>query len=377
MNSNDNPLVSICIPTVDRAHLIKYSVLSALNQTYQNLQIIILNNASTDETEDIVKKIIRNNTKVEYYTNDQRLTIADNWNKLISFAKGEYIMILGDDDMIHPNFVSIALDTYKCHSNTAFVYSRAIHYSPNTGKSFIMFGEDVDEKSFNYETPQLKIISSHELLNFAMSNGNFLKTQFSFVFFKSSIFSNKMPFKNLIGPDYALLPRLYLEHGFAVEISCPLGILTSHDKSTSSTFGIVERKDLPIYKYSQYHPSVGVGFKEVDEYILASDEFKRSNYFNKFNEYNKMSSLKCGLMLNDFLKVCEIERPDIYKKVKNDYKILCTMWGYSQLHAFLFKLKRHLNKSTKYESIIKNGSINIVQSANKYGWNINENVFNL
>lgn len=90
------PKISVIIITYNRANLLSKAITSVLNQSYQNLELIIIDDASTDNTELLVKNFTDN--RIKYYKNDSNLGIAKSRNKGVSLANGEYVAMLDSDD---------------------------------------------------------------------------------------------------------------------------------------------------------------------------------------------------------------------------------------------------------------------------------------
>lgn len=93
------PKISIIICTYNREDFIKRAIESALSQSFSDFEIIIMDDASSDNTERIVRDLIQNNTRIKYVRNDVNLGISRNRNKGATLAKGQYIAILDSDDM--------------------------------------------------------------------------------------------------------------------------------------------------------------------------------------------------------------------------------------------------------------------------------------
>lgn len=93
-----NPLVSIIIPTCNRAKYIKRAVESVLSQTYQNIETIIIDDGSTDETPKIISEFSKKDPRIVILTNRINLGFVKTLNKGISKARGKYIARLDDDD---------------------------------------------------------------------------------------------------------------------------------------------------------------------------------------------------------------------------------------------------------------------------------------
>lgn len=112
MNHNsNNPEVSVIIPTYNRAHLIKRAIQSVLNQTYQNFEIIVVDDGSTDNTEEEVKNL--NNQKIRYIRYNENKGAASAKNTGIKVARGDYIAFQDSDDEWLPNKLQRQVEVFK------------------------------------------------------------------------------------------------------------------------------------------------------------------------------------------------------------------------------------------------------------------------
>ncbi len=93
-----NPLVSIIIPVYNGANYVEEAIKSALAQTYKKIEVVVINDGSTDKTEEIVKKYLK---KVRYYKKTNG-GVATALNFGISKARGSYISWLSHDDLYYP-----------------------------------------------------------------------------------------------------------------------------------------------------------------------------------------------------------------------------------------------------------------------------------
>jgi glycosyltransferase involved in cell wall biosynthesis/ADP-heptose:LPS heptosyltransferase/ubiquinone/menaquinone biosynthesis C-methylase UbiE len=96
-NIKNQPFISICIPTYNRAQFLSLAIQSALNQNYQNYEILIIDDGSTDNTGQIVKEFASQKIRYIKKENEGRPKTR---NKLIHEAKGDYILWLDDDDIL-------------------------------------------------------------------------------------------------------------------------------------------------------------------------------------------------------------------------------------------------------------------------------------
>lgn len=90
------PTVSVIIPTYNRAHLVGRAIRSVLNQTYQDFEVIVVDDGSTDNTEEVVKSF--NDSRIRYVRHEQNRGGAAARNTGIKMAQGEYIAFQDSDD---------------------------------------------------------------------------------------------------------------------------------------------------------------------------------------------------------------------------------------------------------------------------------------
>lgn len=95
---NEKPLISIIMPAYNSEKFIEQAIESVINQTYENWELIVINDASVDETKEIVLKIAEHESRIRYFDTPQNLGVSKTRNKAVSFAKGEWIAFLDSDD---------------------------------------------------------------------------------------------------------------------------------------------------------------------------------------------------------------------------------------------------------------------------------------
>lgn len=119
----DPPLVSICIPTYNRADMVGMAIESALAQSYPNIEVIVVDNASTDSTALNVSRF--NDSRLKYEKNSRNLGLFGNFNRCIELAKGKYIHILHSDDFIGPDFTKTCVRVMEANPHIAMTFSAA------------------------------------------------------------------------------------------------------------------------------------------------------------------------------------------------------------------------------------------------------------
>ena len=94
------PLFSICIPNYNYAHYIKQTIDSVLNQNYSDFEIIIADNASTDNSVNVINSY--NDDRIRLYVNKYNVGFGPNLDKATLNARGHYIILLSSDDLMKP-----------------------------------------------------------------------------------------------------------------------------------------------------------------------------------------------------------------------------------------------------------------------------------
>jgi glycosyltransferase involved in cell wall biosynthesis len=121
MTYNHTPLVTIITPVYNSASYIEDCILSVLNQTYPNIEYIIMDGGSTDGTQAIAQKYADRLTLISEKDNGQSDAINKGWKR----AKGEIVAWLNGDDLYLPDAVEKAVEYLQNHPQTAWVYGCA------------------------------------------------------------------------------------------------------------------------------------------------------------------------------------------------------------------------------------------------------------
>jgi glycosyltransferase involved in cell wall biosynthesis len=98
--SANNPLITIAVPTFNRAAWLKGCIGAALAQSYQHFEVVVSDNASTDETAEVLKTFCDQRLRV--VRQERNIGPAPNWNVCLAEARGDYIVFVSDDDRIAP-----------------------------------------------------------------------------------------------------------------------------------------------------------------------------------------------------------------------------------------------------------------------------------
>lgn len=118
------PLVSIGIPTYNRANsYLKQALQSAVNQIYQNIEIIVSDNCSSDDTESVVKEF--RDPRIRYYRQSKNIGAVPNCNFCLEQSQGKYFLALYDDDLIDEDFISTCMEAVRPHDEPGVIFTGA------------------------------------------------------------------------------------------------------------------------------------------------------------------------------------------------------------------------------------------------------------
>jgi len=133
------PLVSILIPVYNREKLVRRAMESAINQTYEKIEVIAVDNKSTDRTYEVLKEYAEEYPDVKVYQNEENLGPVRNWKKCLEYSSGEFIKILFSDDWIEETFVEKCMEILLAHEDVGFVYTATLIHLGDKEKVFYKF----------------------------------------------------------------------------------------------------------------------------------------------------------------------------------------------------------------------------------------------
>lgn len=97
--------ISIIMPVYNSEKYLADTINTIINQSYQNWELIVIDDCSTDNSYDIVKSLREKDNRIKLYKNEKNLGICGNRNKGLKYASGEYILFCDDDDFFEPNLI--------------------------------------------------------------------------------------------------------------------------------------------------------------------------------------------------------------------------------------------------------------------------------
>lgn len=117
MNNNKRPIVTVLLPAFNAEKYIRESIDSILNQAFTDFELLIINDGSTDKTEEII--LSYNDPRIRYYKNETNLKLIKSLNKGIDLARGKYIARMDADDISLPNRLKEQVEFMENHRDIA------------------------------------------------------------------------------------------------------------------------------------------------------------------------------------------------------------------------------------------------------------------
>ena len=224
-----NPLVSVIIPVYNQGKYIAKAIKSALNQDYDNIEIVIGDDCSDDNTEEIIKSFLHF-PEIKYFRNNERIGRVKNYHKLLyEKARGEWIVNLDGDDFYTDNtFIKSSVELIQSYKNENIVFLQAGQYlSFENGKEEIIKNPNIENEFQLYD-------GKDYLYNFIKIN------HFSHLatLYKREIALNLNFYSaDILSTDMESLLRMALT-GKVILVKKPVGKWLQHKSNASSFSGI-------------------------------------------------------------------------------------------------------------------------------------------
>ncbi|AFZ44049.1 glycosyl transferase family 2 [Halothece sp. PCC 7418] len=121
-----NPILTLGMPIYNGERFLRETLESILNQTFENFELIISDNASTDKTQAICQEYAAQDQRICYYCNDDNLGAARNYNRVFQLSKGTYFKWVAHDDLLAPEYLERCIEVLEQNSALVLCYSRTI-----------------------------------------------------------------------------------------------------------------------------------------------------------------------------------------------------------------------------------------------------------
>lgn len=123
----DSPLVTVLCSCYNHQNFVCESIQSVLNQSYKNIQLIVIDDCSNDNSKAVIEQFITNYPAIAFIKNETNLGLTKSVTNALKLAKGSYFIDLAADDLLLPNCIEIQINSFKTSlfKNLAMVYGNA------------------------------------------------------------------------------------------------------------------------------------------------------------------------------------------------------------------------------------------------------------
>jgi len=208
--------ISLCVPSYNRPDTLQQLIRSFMLQDYQNKELIISDDSSTDDVETLVKKL--HYSRIHYYRNTPSLGFPKNLLASILHAEGDYLVTIGDDDVLFsPKSLSKYVEVFDNNPEVHFIYSNQVQFNSGGMVESIItkFKNDI---LFGKGTESLDNMFLHSI--FIGGQG----------FRRNTKFKDLYPKKNILHPQVQLVGSILAEHAsYGVADYC-IGVRSHEDQ---------------------------------------------------------------------------------------------------------------------------------------------------
>lgn len=234
------PKVSVCIPTFNGDKYIRAALYSVLNQNYQDFEVIVVDNGSTDRTAFLMEEVSSQSRRVRYFRNEKNIGLAGNLNRCLEYAKGDYIKYLCVDDLLLHGCLEQMVAGLDAHPTVSLVCGGRL--------SIDECGHSTGLQRYSRCT---KIVPGYEAISRCLFGGNFIGGPTAVMFRKSdtrSGFREDLPQLMDMEMWFGLLER-----GSLLSIGATLCAIRSHkDQVTEANIRSSKLVDDNIRLFDQF-----------------------------------------------------------------------------------------------------------------------------
>ena len=160
----ENKRVSIIIPCYNQAQYVSEAIESALNQTYKNVEIVVINDASTDNSSDVIKPYANKHPNIIFLDEKENKGVVESRNLAILKCNGDYILPVDADDKIDATFCEKAVKILNSNNEIRIVYSR-IQFFGHINKEFKLEAFNPNRIIFNNCIPNTAMYRKSDFIS--------------------------------------------------------------------------------------------------------------------------------------------------------------------------------------------------------------------
>lgn len=221
------PKVTFGLPVYNGDLFISRTLDSLLAQTYQDFEIVICDNASTDRTQEIIHDYVARDNRIRTYRNERNMGATYNYNRVLELASGEYFKWIAADDVIRPEFLFRCVEALDSDPSIVLVYSKAAFIDENDHVIYRF-----DDVMTIQKWPSQPVARTNQVLEAIFRNGSAANV-IVFGLARTGTLRAIRPLGNYFGPDFTIVTEMAL-HGKIQQESGVLSFYRRHGGSSST-----------------------------------------------------------------------------------------------------------------------------------------------
>ena len=212
------PRISIGLPVYNAEKYMRHALDAILSQTFEDFELIICDNASTDSTAGICASYALADNRIRFYRNDRNLGAAENFNRVFSFARADYFKWIAYDDICLPEFLEKCVEVLDRDPQVALCYPKTLLI-------------DADGKEIMKYEDRLHMMQGdpHDRLRHFLTKVNLANAVFGVI--RTSVLRETGLLGKYFGADYILLMEICLRGKF-FEVPEHLFLRRDHEKNS-------------------------------------------------------------------------------------------------------------------------------------------------
>lgn len=314
------PLVSVIMPVYNGEGFLRVAIDSILNQSYNNFEFIILNDGSTDSTEQII--LSYNDKRIKYVKNEINLKLIKTLNKGISLSKGKYIARMDADDISLPTRFEEQIRVFNENSSIDIVSINSLFINENGTKISKNIRPYLSKNMIKYLSPFESIINHPSVM------------------IKSDILKEYKYIDNITVEhieDFDLWNRLFFNNYSAYIITDPLFLYRINSNSINHSYKEIQQERLFNLSQKYLFQNVGYSISEKNLNYIIGNEYSLSLVYKELNKY--LSYMRKNISLSNG-EIAEYELWCTIKLLRN-FKFILTNSNkiFNKIKSVLFFLK--------------------------------------
>jgi glycosyltransferase involved in cell wall biosynthesis len=281
------PAVSVVIPSYNHGRYLDRRIESVLNQSFEDFEAIILDDASTDNSNVIIKKWVARDSRITYFPSDKNSgSTFIQWNRGVRMAKADLVWIAESDDTAAPDFLHTMVHVHNTTTGVALAFSQSnrMNDAGNITGTWKGFTDDLDREVFNQDF----IMNGMEFIKRFLVHKNVIPNA-SGVVFKKSVYDEVHGADERLRTNSDWLTWLKMLLGREVAfVSAPLNNFRYHERSVIASLDSDQRKD--------YKEQYDLSMRKLFDVFCNNSEYRLPERIRKVNrKYQSFDYGKKGI----------------------------------------------------------------------------------